>query len=80
VALITGSGPGIGRGDRATLCKRGRFGFFAARHGGRTRCTAKEITAAGGKAAFVIADLTRAADAEELVAAGRASSAAWDIL
>ena len=80
VALITGSGRGIGRAIAQLFAREGASVFLTARTEADLAATAKEITAAGGKAAFVIADLTRAADAEELVAAGRAKFGRVDIL
>jgi len=80
VALITGSGRGIGRAMAQLFAKEGASVFLTARTEAELAATAREIAAAGGKAAFVIADLTRAADAEKLVAAAREKFGRVDIL
>jgi NAD(P)-dependent dehydrogenase (short-subunit alcohol dehydrogenase family) len=80
VALITGSGRGIGRAIALLFAKEGASVFLTARTEAELAATAKEIVAAGGKAAFVTADLTRAADAEKVVAAAREKFGRVDIL
>jgi NAD(P)-dependent dehydrogenase (short-subunit alcohol dehydrogenase family) len=80
VALITGSGRGIGHAIAQLFAKEGASVFLTARTEAELAATAKEITAAGGKAAFVTADLTRASDAEKVVAAARERFGRVDIL
>ncbi|MGA2299450.1 MAG: SDR family NAD(P)-dependent oxidoreductase [Candidatus Acidiferrum sp.] len=80
VALITGSGRGIGRAIAQLFAKEGASVFLTARTEAELAATVKEITAAGGKAAFVTADLTRAGDAEKLVTAVRGKFGRVDIL
>jgi 3-oxoacyl-[acyl-carrier protein] reductase len=80
VALITGSGRGIGRAMAKLFAKEGASVFLAARTESELDATTKEIEAAGGTASFVIADLTETLDAGKLVAAARAKFGRVDIL
>jgi NAD(P)-dependent dehydrogenase (short-subunit alcohol dehydrogenase family) len=80
VALITGSGRGIGRAMAQLFAKEGACLFLTARTESELAATAKEIAAAGGKAAFTTTDLTRAADAEKVVTAAREKFGRVDIL
>ena len=59
VALITGSGRGIGRAMAKLFAQEGARVFLAARTEAELSATAKEIVAAHGEAAYVTADLTR---------------------
>ncbi|HKI10803.1 MAG TPA: glucose 1-dehydrogenase [Candidatus Acidoferrum sp.] len=80
IALVTGSGRGIGRAIAQLFAKEGASVFLAARTEAELASTAKEITAAGGRAAFVTADLARATDAERVIAAAREKFGRVDIL
>ncbi len=80
VALITGSGRGIGRAIAHLFTKHGARVFLSARTEAELASTAKEIEALGGQAAFVTADLTREQDCEKLVAAANAKFGRVDIL
>jgi NAD(P)-dependent dehydrogenase (short-subunit alcohol dehydrogenase family) len=65
-ALVTGATSGIGR---AVAVQLGRAGVAVVVHGrdaARGAETVEEITAAGGKASFVAADLSEAADVQRL--------------
>src|ERR1700686_2348682 len=80
VALITGSGRGIGRAMAKLFAKEGASVFLTARTESELAATAKEIEADSGKAAFGTADLTHAPDAEKVVAAARVKFGRVDIL
>jgi len=58
IALITGSGRGIGRAMAKLFAKEGASVFLTARTETELAATTKEIESAGGKAAYATADLT----------------------
>ena len=80
VALITGSGRGIGRATGQLFAKQGAKVFLCARTETELAATAKEITSSGGHAAFVAADLAQEKDCETLIAAAGAKFGRVDIL
>src|SRR5712692_3433005 len=80
VALITGSGRGIGRAMAKLFAKEGAAIFLTARTEQELGAVAKEIAANGGKAGFVTADLTQVADCERVFAAAEKQFGRADLL
>jgi len=69
VALVTGGSRGIGAAVAKALASAGAAVAVCARNGDAAAATAAGITAAGGQALGVAADVSRAADVERLLAA-----------
>jgi 3-hydroxybutyrate dehydrogenase len=80
VALITGSGRGIGRATAKVFAKEGARIFLTARTETELAATAEDIAAAGGFAAYVTADLTREADCNRVISSAREKLGRVDIL
>lgn len=80
VALITGSGRGIGRAMARLFAKEGANVFLTARTGTELSDTCRELQAAGAKAGFVAADLTQERECLDVVAAAREKFGHVDIL
>jgi NAD(P)-dependent dehydrogenase (short-subunit alcohol dehydrogenase family) len=68
VALITGAGGGIGRASARAFSSEGARVVVVDAVEKAGHATVDEITAAGGAAAFVRADVTRAADVQAMIA------------
>ena len=80
VALITGSGRGIGRAMALLFAKEGASVFLTARTEKEIASVAKEITGDGGRVGFATADLTQVADCERAFAAAVKEFGRVDIL
>ena len=80
VALITGSGRGIGRAIAQLFATEGAVVFLTARTEKELSATAEEITQGGGKAAFVAGDLANEADCRAAFEKAVASFGCVDIL
>ena len=80
VALITGSGRGIGRAIAHLFAKEGAAVFLSARTEKELSATAAEISSEGGRAAYVATDLTLEAPCSHVVAACRENFGRIDIL
>ncbi len=71
VALVTGSGRGIGRAIARLFAAEGAAVFLSARTEHELSSTAAEITKSGGRAAFAVGDVSREEDCGRIVAACR---------
>lgn len=80
VALITGSGRGIGRAIAILFAKHGATVFLTARTESELASTAQEISATGGKAVFLAADLAQAEDCQRVADAASNACGRIDIL
>lgn len=80
VALISGSGRGIGRAMAKLFAQEGARVFLTARTQAELVATTKEIFSSRGEAAYVTSDLTREADCSRVVAAAREKFTRIDIL
>jgi 3-hydroxybutyrate dehydrogenase len=80
VALITGSGRGIGRAIAKLFATEGASVFLTARTEKELANTAREIAKVSGPAAYLAADLAREHGCERVVAAARESFGRVDIL
>lgn len=80
VALITGSGRGIGRAIAHLFAKEGAAVFLTARTEAQLTAVVQEIVGCGGRAAQLVADLNRPADCERVVQAARAQFGPISIL
>lgn len=79
-AVITGSGNGIGRAIANAMAQAGASVTVSDVIEGDGQRTAKEINDAGGKAIFVLADVSKVDDAENLIATSVKTFGGIDIL
>jgi len=80
VALITGSGRGIGRAIAHLFAKEGAALFLTARTEKELAAVAKEISDDGSRAGYAMADLTQDAACAHVVATAREKFGTIDIL
>jgi 7-alpha-hydroxysteroid dehydrogenase len=80
VAVVSGGGQGIGRGIAIGLAEAGADVVVAARTASDLDAVAAEITAAGGQAVPVVADVLRTEDLERIVATAVAEFDRIDVL
>jgi 3-hydroxybutyrate dehydrogenase len=80
VALITGSGRGIGRAIAELFAKQGAAVFLTARTETELATTAREIAQAGGKADYLVGDLASEADCRAVAAKTAKTFGRVDIL
>src|SRR5205823_2200947 len=80
VALITGSGRGIGRAIAHLFAKEGAAVFLTARTEKELAAVAKEISDGGGRPEYATADLTQEAACAHVVATAREKFGRIDIL
>ena len=80
VALITGSGRGIGRAIAQLFASEGASVFLTARTAAELTTAAKEITSTGGRARYSPVDLADEADCRRVVAEAHSQFGKIDIL
>ncbi|MFI6787486.1 SDR family NAD(P)-dependent oxidoreductase [Nonomuraea sp. NPDC050383] len=79
VALVTGGGSGIGRATALAFAREGARVVVAGRSREPLEQTVKLAEEAGGRAAAITADVTRAADVQRLVAGAVATYGSLDV-
>jgi NAD(P)-dependent dehydrogenase (short-subunit alcohol dehydrogenase family) len=79
VALITGAGSGIGREAALLFAAEGAAVVVAEMNEAAGRGVVSEVEGSGGRALFVKADVSKAADAEEMVAAAERTYGKLDV-
>ena len=79
-AIVTGAGRGIGKGIATVFAKEGAKLLVVNRSAEAGQATAEDITAAGGEASFLQADVTARADMERMAATCIERYGAIDVL
>lgn len=80
VAIVTGAGQGVGQGIAIALAKAGAHVMLAGKTGSKLEATQTLIETAGGKAAWVIADVASPQVAAAIIDATLATFGSIDIL
>ena len=80
VALVTGSGRGIGRAIAYLFAEQGAALFLTSRTENELAAAAKDISESGGRAEYAMADLTEDAACRRVVATAREKLGSVDIL
>ena len=80
VAIVSGSGRGIGRAIARKFAAQGAAVVVTARTASEVQQVAGDIQSAGGRASLVIADLALEADCQKIIAHARKAFGAIDIL
>lgn len=80
IALITGSGRGIGRAIAQLFAEEGASVFLTARTESELSAAGAEISNRGGRASHAAADLSSASDCERVVSAAREKFGRIDVL
>ena len=78
--LVTGAGSGIGRATALGFARLGGAIAIADINGENAKKVATEVTTAGGKAIAIVADVTRAADIDMMIAKTTAEFGRLDFL
>ena len=79
-AVVTGAGRGIGRAIARRFAAEGAAVAVTARTESEVRQVVSEIQGAGGKAAAIVADISREADCEKIIRSAREAFGAIHIL
>ncbi len=80
VALVTGAGAGIGRAIARTLASEGAHVYVTDIDGAAAESVAREITAGGGSAQGLAADVSRGQDVTAMFRAAEAGHGRLDVL
>lgn len=80
ITLVTGAGDGIGKATALLYAREGATVFCVSRTASKLEAVVKQIEAAGGKAAYAAADLSKPADAERAFGAALSAFGRIDIL
>ncbi len=80
IALVTGAGSGLGRAIAATFAREGAHVFVGDLDDGQARLTVDAISADGGAATALQADVTAQADVDRMLAAVEGAFGRLDVL
>src|SRR5687768_14732177 len=80
VALITGGGSGIGRESSLLFAKEGAFVVVVDMNDKAGEDTVRDVSNAGGRAVYVHADVSKAADCENMVRSAENNFGALHVL